>query len=145
MKKLALVIVAVLFTAGAYAQDQGTFRGQAGLVYGDDTEVGLNLGVQYFVIDKLAFAPSYSYFFKDYFGVKFSSINLDGRYYFKESLYGLAGINILRVSGGGASASDSKIALGVGYDLDLSDGMKLNLQAKYADQIVIGAGVVFSF
>ncbi|MEQ9287320.1 MAG: hypothetical protein RIG77_10455 [Cyclobacteriaceae bacterium] len=88
---------------------------------------------------------SYSIFLKDFGGFKFSSLNLDGRYYFQEALYGLVGIDILRASGDGGSASDSKIALGVGYDLDMSDTMKLNLQAKYADQIVIGAGVVFSF
>jgi len=35
--------------------------------------------------------------------------------------------------------------LGAGYDLELSDGMILNLQAKYANQIVLGAGIVFLF
>ncbi len=145
MKKLALVIVAVLLAVGAHAQDQGTFRGQGGLVYGDDTEVGINVGVQYFVIDKLAFAPSYSYFFKDFFGAKFSSLNFDGRYYFQDALYGLVGINVLRASGNGASASNSEVAIGVGYDVEMNESLKLNLEAKYAEQIVIGAGVVFSF
>lgn len=145
MKKLAVVIVAVLLSVSASAQDQGTIRGQAGLVYGDDTELGINFGLQYFVVDKIAFAPSYSIFFKDFGGFKFSSLNLDGRYYFQEALYGLVGIDILRASSDFGSASDSKIALGVGYDLDMNDTMKLNLQAKYADQIVIGAGVVFTF
>ena len=145
MKKITLLFAVMCLTLVASAQDQGTFRAQAGLEYGGDTEFGINGGVQYFVADNIAVAPSYSIFLKDFGGIKFSSLNLEGRYYFNEGIYGLAGFDILRASANGASISNSELAVGAGYDLSLSDGTLLNLQAKYADQIVIGAGVIFSF
>ena len=154
MKKLILFFVLVFVTSGVYAQEQGTIRGQGGLVYGVDTELGINLGVQYFVIDQIAIAPSYSFFFKDFIGLKYSSINIEGRYYFNEAIYGLAGIDIVRVSGSielgefgsfDASGSSTEFAVGAGYDLELSDDILINFQAKYAGQIVLGAGVVYEF
>lgn len=154
MKKLAVLTVVLLISLGAHAQEKGVFRGQAGLVYGGDTELGINAGVQYFLSDKIAIAPGYSFFLKDFGGIRFSSFNIEGRYYFNEGLYGLAGFDIVRASGTvnlgglgsfGASGSSTEIALGAGYDLQLSGGTLLNLQAKYANQIVLGGGIVFSF
>ena len=147
MKKLTLLFVAVLFTVGAYAQqDQGTFRGQVGAAYGGDSELGIGVGLQYFFADNIAFAPGYTKYLNDVgFGLKYSSIDLNARYYLSEGFYGLAGIDLVKLSGGLGSASTSEIAIGAGYDLSMSDSMLLNLQAKYAGQMVLGVGVVFSF
>jgi hypothetical protein len=153
MKKLIILFAVILFASSSYAQEKGAFRAQAGLVYGGDTELGINGGVQYFVSEKIAIAPSYSFFLKDFGGIKYSSLNIEGRYYFNQGWYGLAGFDILRTSGSinlfgtpvNFSGSSTEIALGAGYDLELSSGTMLNLQAKYANQIVLGGGIVFSF
>lgn len=154
MKKLVLFFVVLFVVSGVYAQEQGKFRGQGGLVYGGDTELGINLGVQYFVVDQVAIAPSYSFFLKDFAGHKYSSLNIEGRYYFHEGIYGLAGVDIVMVKGSvdipgfdsvESSGSSAEIAIGAGYDLELNEDISINFQAKYANQIVLGVGAVYAF
>lgn len=176
MKKLLTITVcgaALLFGFSTSAQTQGDFRGSLGLAMGtkasvdtdtgdDKLGIGLNLGVEYFVIDKLSVAPSYSYFFPADLGsgVKYNTgaLNFDARYYFVESFYGFAGYSsfMSRISGGGASvsASEGALNLGAGAMLPMNDSMNINLQVKYQsilnsdidfNQIVAQAGVAISF
>ncbi|MFY0654128.1 MAG: hypothetical protein JXQ96_18975 [Cyclobacteriaceae bacterium] len=149
MKKLSVLIVAVLLSVGAYAQEQGAFRAQVGGSYALDFEtLGIDLGVQYFVSDQIAVAPSFTYFLEKN-GVSASSINLEGRFYFAEGFYGVTGLDFISQKvdflGADLTVSDTKLALGAGYDISMGESMVLNLQAKYAGQMVIGAGIVFGF
>ncbi|MDP4680569.1 MAG: hypothetical protein NWS46_09410 [Cyclobacteriaceae bacterium] len=46
MKKLIGLFIIMLLASSMHAQEKGAFRGQGGLVYGGDTELGINVGVQ---------------------------------------------------------------------------------------------------
>jgi opacity protein-like surface antigen len=178
MKKLLLSLGLVFMAAGAtMAQEQGKIRLGASLVYGtkaginDEGEekggLGINVGGEYFFTDKIAAAPSFTYFLKSEidFGdgkmsVQATSINLDGRYYFGDgdiAFYGLAGLSIatakVDIEGDeffeDASGSESKtgVNLGAGLVYPINDKLGLNGQIKYNtpfEQLAIQAGVTFS-
>ncbi len=175
MKKgiLLSVLAAGLFLCTEVsAQSQGDFRASLGLAGGTKASVdtdtgddkfglGVNAGVEYFLIDNLSLAPSFTYFLPvKEGGVTYGrgSLNFDARYYFVESFYATAGYASFssRASGGGASVSVNEGAynIGAGTMLPLGDALNLNLQVKYQsildsdidfNQIVAQAGVVFSF
>ncbi|MGD1959226.1 MAG: outer membrane protein [Fulvivirga sp.] len=115
MKKFGFIIVCIFACGCLKAQEAGKINVFGGFVLGtaagidDDgsskTQLGVNLGVEYFIINEISAAPSYSSFFESEAGAdgaeitaKFNAINLDGRYYFYENefrLYGLLGVAIL--------------------------------------------------
>ncbi|MEM1407750.1 MAG: outer membrane beta-barrel protein [Bacteroidota bacterium] len=134
MKKLGFIIVCILSFGYLKAQEVGKINVFGGFVLGtaagidDDgsskAQLGVNLGVEYFITNEISAAPSYTSFFESEAGAdgaeltaKYNAINLDGRYYFYENefrLYGLLGIAILNseienppflsgVGGGGTS------------------------------------------
>lgn len=180
--------MAMLLSAGAtMAQDAAPEQSQGaaperskmnvigGLVLGsnagiDKSGIGINLGGEYFFTDKIAAAPSITYFLRSKTqvstwygtytsGVRAFAIDLDGRYYFGAkdnfSFYGLAGLAIASVkaftedSEGKklAEATDSKtgINLGAGVVYPLNEKVSLNGQIKYntpMEQFAIQAGII---
>ncbi|MBB6610768.1 porin family protein [Pontibacter sp. Tf4] len=179
MKKLLLSLSLIFMAAGAtLAQEQGSIRIGAGLVYGtkaginDEGDskggIGINIGGEYFFTDKISAAPSLTYFLKSEsevttgFGtykssVQFTSINIDGRYYFGEgdiAFYGLAGLSIASVKidsnsdfGGSGSASETGVNLGAGLIYPINDQLGLNGQIKYntpLEQLAIQAGISYT-
>ena len=164
MKKLLTIAfcgVALISSYSVMSQSQGDFRVQVGGILGTEAAIdgvgfGLNFGAEYFVSDAISVAPSYDMFFKEdvndsFFGnyeYKLSSINIDGRYYFSEGFYGLAGLSLASVSIFGLSANETGLNIGAGYNLAMGDAMILNLQGKYntpLEQVVAQVGVAFSF
>ncbi|MCX2741102.1 outer membrane beta-barrel protein [Pontibacter anaerobius] len=160
--------------------EKGTIRVGAGLAFGsksgisDDGEsggVGLNFGGEYFLMDNISVAPSYTHFFKSEIefssgynndtyvsSVKNSELNVDGRYYFGEgniSFYGLLGLSLASGTAkvtnketnrtlADASASEFGLNLGAGLMYPLNEKLNLNGQLKYntpMKQIVLQAGV----
>lgn len=169
---LSVLAGGLLFGTVANAQTQGDFRASLGVAGGTkatiDTDtgddkfgIGINAGVEYFFIDNLSLAPSYTYFFPaEDGGVKFNtaSLNIDARYYFIETVYAMAGYANFsnKISGGGASisASEGAFNLGAGTMIPMGDALNINVQVKYQsvldsdidfNQIVAQAGVAFTF
>jgi len=164
----------MIISTQSWAQDQGQIRVGASLAMGtragiNDTGgnslgVGLNFGGDYFVIDKLSIAPSYTFFFKSTAGaanlgfeldLRVSSFNIDGKYYFlteEVNVYGLFGLSFASVKstsdffGTPINVRDSRtgVNIGGGADYMLSDKLYLNGQLKYntpLEQLVISVGV----
>ncbi len=175
-RTIAILVLGLLMVAGtqSWAQDQGQIRVGASLAIGtkagiNDTGgeklgMGLNFGGDYFVIDKLSIAPSYTFFFKSTyrvldsgfeFDLSVSSFNIDGKYYFLTegiNVYGLLGVSFARVKSTlsilgspiEVSANETGINIGGGVDYMLSDKLYLNGQVKYntpLEQLVISVGV----
>ncbi len=179
MKRTITIIALGLFlmaSTQSWAQEQGQIRASVSLALGTEAAIsdtgdsklgmGINIGGDYFVIDKLSIAPSYTFFFKSSYGadtdfgntelsVKSSSFNIDGKYYLLTegvNLYGLFGISFASAKvtanflGTPIDIKDNKtgINIGAGVDFDLSDKLFLNGQVKYntpLEQLVIGVGV----
>ncbi|MEM9857376.1 MAG: outer membrane beta-barrel protein [Bacteroidota bacterium] len=181
-----LIIFLISISVNAISQVAGKIRAFGGFALGTEAginndgsssaQLGFTLGGEYFVTDQISAAPSYTYFFKSEIGsdnsVKFSAVNLDGRYY-KEfnavTLYGLFGIAIVRskvelpprivsVGGGGTTVttftdgetitdSDAGLNFGGGVIIPFADRLGFNGQIKYQTpgngQLVLNAGVVF--
>ncbi len=172
MKKITLLFAMVAcFTFAANAQEKGQIRLSAGLALGTEVAinetgaaagVGINIGAEYFFSDIISIAPSYTTFFKSELGLsslKFSAINIDGRYYFATDgvqLYGLVGLASVTIKSEfdflgtplSLKASETGLNIGAGAIFPLSDNLGINLQAKYQTpgngQIVINGGIVFS-
>ncbi len=185
MKK-SLVMIAVLVVLGTItrvqAQDKGQIRVSAALAMGTKAAIsdtggeklgmGINIGGDYFVIDKLAISPSYTFFFKSSVGsgttgevsLKVSSFNVDAKYYFLTNgvnLYGIGGLSFatakatvsipdfgLGFGGLNTTAKDNKVGvnIGAGVDFGLGEKLFLNGQVKYntpIEQLVINLGVGF--
>ncbi len=174
MKKLQLILAALLFvTISANAQEKGAFRAQVGGLIGTATAIqddgdfgiglGINLGAEYFVSDAVSIAPGYDLFFESSVDVggtelssNFSSINVDGRYYFGSSdveIYGLVGVSFASSTTtvplfGEVSANDTGLNIGAGVNFPMSDNVFLNGQVKYntpIETIAIGVGLAFQF
>lgn len=171
MKKILLTAALVaVFGFAATAQEQGDIRLGAGLVLGTQTALdddgsealgfGINIGGEYLVTDIISVAPSYSYFFESEiaggaFSVRYSSLNLDGRYYFGDGMfYALAGLSFSSVTstveilGVSVEGSDTETGLNIGGGImyPISDSVFLNGQVKYntpIEQLAINVGVAF--
>ncbi len=169
------IIAAMAISKQSLAQDQGQIRVGASLALGTKSAIsdtgsekmgiGINIGGDYFVIDKLSIAPSYTFFFKSSLeedgydiSIKVSSFNIDGKYYFLTdgiNVYGLFGISFASIKaetnflGTPIEISDSEtgINIGGGVDYALTDKLYLNGQLKYntpLEQLVINLGVGFN-
>lgn len=176
MKKAVFICVfacAMFLVLSSNAQSQGDLRASVGISAGTKASldkdsgdeklgIGINAGVEYFFIDNLSIAPSYSYFLPTDLGsgVSFNSgsLNIDARYYFSEMFYGMAGYASYsnKLSGGGATVSVNEGAfnVGAGAMIAAGDAMNINVQLKYQsildsdidfNQIVAQASVVFVF
>lgn len=154
MKKSVLIFAFVLTAAIAQAQEKGDARVQVGGEFGFNSELfGINLGAEYFVVDRISAAPNFSVYFPE-FG-RASNLNVDFRYYLTEGIlqwYGLAGFTnnwaTVEYDGSGSITSSTQGAnIGVGGVLKFSDRLGFNPEIKYqaqrAGQAVFRLGLVY--
>lgn len=114
MKHLLSLILIICISGITMAQTAGELRIGAGLAIGTEAGLddngtramglGFNLGGEYFVVEKISVAPSFTYFFKSSvgsppaeFSLSLNTVNIDGKYYFLDApveVYGIAGISI---------------------------------------------------
>ena len=152
---IATLVAICSFTA--QAQEQGDIRATVSLAYGTEAEeVGLNIGGEYLITDKISGGASYTTFFVPD-GLSFTSINIDGRYYFASAgaqVYGLAGIGIVEIGVdlgpfGSATINETGVNLGLGAHIPLSGKLGALGQVKYNTafdgQLVLQGGVAFTF
>ncbi len=131
-----LLSFGLLFATNATAQNLSTEEGDitvgAGLALGTnvsiDTEIGINVNGFYTITDDIRAGANFTYYLIDIDGLSASEFNIDGHYMFRNEdqivLYGLAGINIARVSvdtgfAGSVSGSSTGINLGGGVEYDV--------------------------
>ncbi|WP_158858375.1 hypothetical protein [Lunatibacter salilacus] len=147
MKKSLLIFAFVLTAALAQAQEKGDARLQLGGEFGFNSELfGLNIGAEYFVVDRISAAPNFTIFFPDYGSA--SNLNVDFRYYLTEGIlqwYGLAGFTNHWASvdfGSSTITSSTQGAnIGAGGVLKFADRLAFNPEIKY--QAMSGGQAVF--
>lgn len=154
MNSRKVIMLCLLLTVGifsAQAQDQGSIRLTGGLVYGEGVEeLGFNVGGEYFVTDRIAAAPNFTYFFVS--GLDVTQINVDAHYYLLKgpvSIYALFGYASFRVSAdfgfGRAGVSDGGVNAGGGVVVPIKGRWNFLGQVKYASpasgQVLVQAGV----
>lgn len=147
MKKSLLIIVFVLTAALAQAQEKGEARVQLGGEFGFNSELfGVNLGAEYFVVDRISAAPNFTIFFPDY--GRSSNLNVDFRYYLTEGIlqwYGLAGFTnrwtSVDIGSSKITSSSQGANIGAGGVLKFGDRVAFNPEIKY--QAMTGGQAVF--
>lgn len=153
MKRLVLLFALVLVGNIAAAQYQGQVR----LNYGNDIGFssrlfGMNIGGEYFPIDKISFAPSISVLFPE--SGKASNLHLDARYYFSEEKvewYGLLGYANYRrryeFNPGITYQNTGTMNIGAGGFYKFLDELGLNgeikLQPQNKKEFIIKLGITY--
>ncbi|MFK7952613.1 MAG: outer membrane beta-barrel protein [Ekhidna sp.] len=164
MKKLIIISILSTFSISVFSQDQGQIRAFSNAAFGknqavnDDgfkTGIGLNGGLEYFVVDNISINPSVNYYFKTrgnslIFGQGSKNwwlnsyyLNLDGKYYFDLGVtdlqtYGLFGFTRLYskyiVQGTTASPATTKFGanFGAGAVLMTSDFWHVMGEFRYS-------------
>lgn len=151
---ISLMLGLFLMTQTVNAQ----FSAGGGLAFGLESEdLGLQLRGLYQINEKIRGDVNLTFYFDGVEDVNVTEINLNGHYLIHDgdsfSVYGLGGLNIFRVgvSFDGFSSSSSEIGLnlGGGITFPFSDTLSGIGEIKYAisdaDQLVIGAGVLYNF
>lgn len=154
---LTFFAVTLFGSANVNAQQEGTITIGPGIAYGSEVE---NLGIKvdgYYTINEQFRAGLNLVFYLPENDVNYFGFNINGHYLFYNeeeiTAYGLAGINILRLSvdTGNGNFTDSETGLNLGagieYAQDFGDifgELKLAGLGGDADQLVIGAGVRFA-
>ncbi|MEL6557441.1 MAG: hypothetical protein AAFQ94_04610 [Bacteroidota bacterium] len=94
MMRLFIVLALFFGTLSVSAQTVGDFRPIVGLTYGLKVEKpGINIGAEYLPLDNFGVAATFEHFFTES-NLKFQSVHLEGRYYFRTGqlqYYGLLG------------------------------------------------------
>ena len=162
MKKLLLLVCAVVMSLSASAQAGDKALG-AQLVFGSETNsIGLGVKGQYYFTDQLRGEASVDYFFKNK-GVSMWDINANVHYLFdvanKVKVYPLAGLGYTNWSYKLeydnvtlAKGTDGRLAvnLGGGAEYELTKDLSVNAELKYQiisnyNQLVLGVGVAYKF
>lgn len=146
MKQLFLMLALVALSINAEAQEKGDFSAFAGITYplATGSEMGVNVGVEYMFTDKIAAAPSFSYYLYPS-GLTTYAINVDGRYYLGGNdsfkYYGIAGGSLYKstvtipsiggVGGGSVSSSAYGVNVGGGAIYNFNDSFGVIGQVKY--------------
>jgi len=93
MKKFVIIAFFLIASQEVFAQYQGQFRASTGNDYGIGSNLfGMNFSAEYFLIDRVSFAPNVSVLFPQ--TGKASNLHIDARYYFTEEKaqwYGVLG------------------------------------------------------
>lgn len=138
MMRLFFVLVLFCCTFNIDAQTVGDFRPIVGLTYGLKVEKpGINVGAEYLPLDNFSLAATFEHFFTQS-DLKFQSVHLEGRYYFRTGqlqYYGLMGYvrNTVqfpqkeKVTKGGLD-----IGVGTVYRLMFSNRIALFGQVRYS-------------
>ena len=137
----------MLTAALAQAQEKGEARVQLGGEFGFNSELfGVNLGAEYFVVDRISAAPNFTIFFPSL--GRASNLNVDFRYYLTEGIlqwYGLAGFTNywtgIDSAGGSMTSSTQGANIGAGGVLKFGDRVAFNPEIKY--QAMSGGQAVF--
>ena len=163
MKIKNLVLgVALLCSGLVLAQEKGDIKAFAGMSYNFEYQInggGVTFGVSYTFLDKVAIAPSYSYYFTDPFegmNASYTQLNLDARYYFvndyKSNVFGLVGFTQRTMSFkeiGSRSRLGSNIGVGASYDLNkhfsVLAQLKMTILEEMDPMIVSSIGVQYAF
>lgn len=170
MRRILLLMAAVLCITVASAQEKGETTLGAQVVYGSGdglSNIGIGAEFQWNVINNLRLAPSFTYFLKkDY--VSMWNGGVDVHYLFPVSdlitLYPLAGVGMwgVKVSvpevdlgeygsyGGSVSDTEFGFNIGGGVDFNLSEKFAINAEIKYKlggdwSRLLISAGVAYKF
>ncbi|WP_163715796.1 outer membrane beta-barrel protein [Mangrovibacterium lignilyticum] len=166
MKRIFLLILACVFTIGAFAQeaDLSKLRAGVGLVYASEIEnVGLNLNGVYAFTDQWEGEFAFTHIFKKNY-VSFNVIDLNAHYVFyqpddKTNIYGLGGlaINFVKLEDFGLglvpdkSYTDTQLGfnLGVGLNYKIAEQLNLAPQIQYTimdgSYLRIGISVQYLF
>ncbi len=153
MKKQILLLIAVgclSFTSYSQSKIGGN------LVYGTEIEeLGIGIVGEFFLKNDLSLAPGFNYYFADD-PISFWELNANINYYFSESssvsVYGLAGLNLARISidnGFGEDRSDSELGvnIGIGANFDINSSVEPFTEFRYVigdfDQAVFAFGLKF--
>lgn len=157
MKKLLMIAFMALVSTTMFAQKGSTWLG-VNVNYGlhsDYKNLGAGVKAQYEFIDNVRAEASANYFFKKDYCTMWD-VNLNAHYLIPVgglTVYPLAGVTLLgsEVEVFGVKASDSNLGLNVGAGLEfpITEGIKLNVEAKYQivkdwDRPVISAGIAFA-
>ena len=135
MRRILLLMVAVLCITVASAQEKGETAVGAQVVYGSGdglSNIGIGAKFQWNVINRLRLEPSFTYFLKK------DNINM-----WDLGEYGNYG-------GGSASNSEFGFNIGAGADFNLSEKFVINAELKYKvggdwSRLLISAGVAYKF
>lgn len=131
----------------------------AGLAYGlDIEELGLQVRGVYDINETWRGEADFIYYFIDGDGLSAWELNLNGNYVFNRTetltLYALAGINIFGITVdlgpfGDETATETGLNIGAGAQYAVSSALDIFGELKYslsdADQLLIAAGILFSF
>lgn len=157
MKKLAILIIALVASVSCYAQKEGDFAIGGGfgiapcLEKGAGlTNFGLGARVQYNIIDPVRIEGVMNYWFKSK-GVGVFDIIFNAHYIIpvasKVKLYPLAGLGYGHLSGGGG-ANKFTFNVGLGSEFDITSRLSAFLELKYQymshfSRLPIQVGVVY--
>jgi outer membrane autotransporter barrel domain len=169
MKKLGLLVAAVIISATAAFAQQGEKSVGVNLGYGLDVEaVKIGANFKYNFTDEIRVAPSFDYFLKKN-NVTMWAVNADANYLFNVAegikVYPLAGLALVGVCVGsssydlghgmsididGATNTEIGVNLGAGADFRLTEVIDFNVEAKYQivdnwNQLVLSVGVSYKF
>lgn len=136
--RLCIVLVFFLFAFQIKAQTVGDFRPIIGLTYGLKVEKpGINIGAEYLPLDNFGVAATFEHFFTQS-NLKFQSVHLEGRYYFRTGqlqYYGLMGYvrNTVQFPGK-EKVTKGGLDFGIGtvYRLMFSNRIALFAQVRYS-------------
>lgn len=171
MRRILLLMVAVLCITVASAQEKGETAVGAQVVYGSGdglSNIGIGAKFQWNVINRLRLEPSFTYFLKkDNINMWNAGVNVHYLLPVADAitLYPVAGAGIwgIKVSvpemdlgeygnygGGSASNSEFGFNIGAGADFNLSEKFVINAELKYKvggdwSRLLISAGVAYKF
>lgn len=155
LKKAFLSIFALVFLLAMVPSQAQTISVGGGLCYGTEIEeIALDIRGIYSINEQIRIGGDIQYFFVED-PLSFMAINANAHYMFINTkdtkAYGLAGLNYARQSFSfmGVTSSNSEIGLNIGGGAQFNiGGPDLFIEGKYTigdfDQVVIGAGVLFS-
>jgi len=145
----ALCAIVFLFNQNAHAQK----RIGGGLAWGSEVEeLGIAVNGEVFILDKLAIAPQFIFFFTE---ENLTWWEIDGDVHFfpipgNSEFYALGGINITRVevdlgNFGEVGDTEAGLNLGAGYNFKITGPVVPFAEVKFivsdADQLVLSGGV----
>lgn len=154
MKKLVLLACCLALGLGAHAQKKGQQAFGVNLSYADDFETaGFGVKYQYNFTKRVRGEGAFDYFFK-HKGLKAWDLNANVHYLFpldrKFTLYPLAGMTLVHLSGWGDSNSSFGINLGGGGSYEIDSKWRANIEMKYqafdgGGQFVPSIGLAYKF
>lgn len=154
MKKIMLLLIAVVVGIGSMSAEKGDKALGINLNYGTEIEtVGFGAKFQYAFTDVLRGEMAFNHFLeKDH--AKMWDLEVTAQYLLplseKFTFYPLAGVCFTKASALGFGSSKWGANLGCGIEMPLGDNLKANFDAKYQlvsdwDQAIISIGLAYKF